>query len=243
MGLARATYERILKDVDLPENQYKVIKSHHIHKANMPVYCSRYVSGEDVLDLSADLNFPPCLLMRRMLELLLKLSKQRVSDVLKDPSQLQSMTDRGYSPFCDMAKSLAGLEFEARLYQQLQEAEIPYWNEQQLREKGLFKTPDALLQQVPICVCCCGEGTDQQWHVVHWIDSKASFGDDRMHSQQLDGQYRTYINRYGPGLVIYWFGFIQGLENDPELMLAAEGPQVPDNPNSVWHDYSQPASG
>jgi hypothetical protein len=46
--------------------------------------------------------------------------------------------------------------------------------------------------QVPICVCC-GEG--QQWHVVHWIDSKASFGDDRMHSQQLEGQYRTYINR------------------------------------------------
>jgi hypothetical protein len=34
------------------------------------------VSGEDVLDLSADLDFPPCLLMRRMLELLLKLSKQ-----------------------------------------------------------------------------------------------------------------------------------------------------------------------
>ncbi len=25
------------------ENQYRVIKSHHIHKSNMPYYCARYV--------------------------------------------------------------------------------------------------------------------------------------------------------------------------------------------------------
>jgi hypothetical protein len=47
--------------------------------------------------------------------------------------------------------------------------------------------------------------------MVHWIDSKASFGDDRTHAQQTDGQYATYVNRYGPGCVIYWFGFIADL--------------------------------
>jgi hypothetical protein len=46
---------------------------------------------------------------------------------------------------------------------------------------------------------------------VHWIDSKASFGDDRTHTQQMEGQYATYVNRYGPGCVIYWFGYISDL--------------------------------
>lgn len=36
-----------------------------------------------------------------------------------------------------------------------------------------------------------------RWHIVHWIDSKASFGDDRLHAQALEGQYRTYLNRCG----------------------------------------------
>jgi hypothetical protein len=47
--------------------------------------------------------------------------------------------------------------------------------------------------------------------MVHWIDSKASFGDDRTHTQQMEGQYATYVNRYGPGCVIYWFGYISDL--------------------------------
>jgi hypothetical protein len=36
----------------------------------------RYVAGEDVLGLCAEVDFPPCLMMRRMLELLMRLSKQ-----------------------------------------------------------------------------------------------------------------------------------------------------------------------
>jgi hypothetical protein len=50
-----------------------------------------------------------------------------------------------------------------------------------------------------------------RWHIVHWIDSKASFGDDRLHAQALEGQYRTYTNRYGSGAVIYWLGFVRDL--------------------------------
>lgn len=73
-----------------------------------------------------------------------------------------------------------------------------------LRLGGKSRPP---LAQVPICI----KGGDSQWHMVHWIDSKASFGDDRTHAQQMEGQYATYVNRYGPGCVIYWFGFISDL--------------------------------
>lgn len=59
---------------------------------------------------------------------------------------------------------------------------------------------------------------------MHWIDSKASFGDERTHSSQLEGQYRTYTNRYGPGLVIYWFGFLADMENDAEVLMLDDFP-------------------
>lgn len=49
------------------------------------------------------------------------------------------------------------------------------------------------------------------WRLVSWIDSKATFGDDATHSRQMEEQYSTYLHRYGPGLVIYWFGCLDDL--------------------------------
>jgi hypothetical protein len=83
------------------ECQYRVMKSHHLHKQRIHEYCSRYCScagacpdlllpsrvditnvasaalrylaGTDLLELCADVEFPPCLMMRRFLEHLLQL--------------------------------------------------------------------------------------------------------------------------------------------------------------------------
>eukprot|EP01117_Protostelium_nocturnum_P014854 TRINITY_DN569_c1_g1_i1.p1 TRINITY_DN569_c1_g1~~TRINITY_DN569_c1_g1_i1.p1 ORF type:complete len:100 (+),score=15.86 TRINITY_DN569_c1_g1_i1:832-1131(+) len=83
--------------------------------------------------------------------------------------------------------------------------------EEELRSKGYPKTPDVKLK-TPIII---------KEHVVYWIDSKASFGDDYNYSVNYKEQFSGYISRYGPGLVIYWFGFIQELngENDDVLLL------------------------
>lgn len=118
-----------------------------------------------------------------------------------------------------------GLEYELLLIRRLRAARVPCWTEAQLRGLGYHKTPDVRLQ-VPIAVRPPRPGA--QWRVVTWIDSKATFGDDRMHAQQLDQQYRTYVNRYGPGLVIYWFGFIDDLDDDPDVLLLTDFPG-PDN--------------
>ena len=36
----------------------------------------RYLAGEDILTISANVDFPPCMMMRRMLESLLHINKQ-----------------------------------------------------------------------------------------------------------------------------------------------------------------------
>ena len=41
-------------------------------------------------------------------------------------------------------------------------------------------------------------------HLVCWVDSKATFGDQRTHVKQVEEQYCTYVNRHvagrGPGV-------------------------------------------
>lgn len=212
------------------ESQYAVIKHHHIHKGNINQYWKKYLEGTDILDISYSVNFPPCLLLRRMLESALNINKQKVSEILKcsrafrdvrievQPelrARLQADIDRcvisdtNYSPYSDCARQAAGLEYELVLYHVLEDMGLSFWTEAELREQGLFKTPDAWLK-VPIAFVK-EEGAAP--HIVHWVDSKATFGDERTHRQQMEAQYTTYLNRYGSGLVIYWFGFLEGLDD------------------------------
>ncbi|KAI4905475.1 hypothetical protein NFI96_028108, partial [Prochilodus magdalenae] len=113
--------------------------------------------------------------------------------------------------------SAIGQEHEEILREKLRERNLSFLDENHLRAKGYDKTPDIILE-VPIAV----EG-----HIVHWIESKASFGDEQSHRTYLNEQFWSYWNslqafecfrlrvlicRFGPGLVIYWYGFIAELD-------------------------------
>ncbi|KAL3794846.1 hypothetical protein ACHAW5_004368 [Stephanodiscus triporus] len=47
---------------------------------------------------------------------------------------------------------------------------------------------------------------DYEWKSICWIDSKALFGDVETHTNSVLPQVETYVHRFGPGLVLYWFG-------------------------------------
>ncbi|XP_047741504.1 CDAN1-interacting nuclease 1-like [Hyalella azteca] len=99
------------------------------------------------------------------------------------------------------AHSSIGHEYEELLKRKLRERGVGYQTEEELRALGCDKTPDTRLD-VPI-----GVGG----RVVNWIESKASFGDRENHRSYLNDQLWSYWNRFGPGLVIYWFGYIDEL--------------------------------
>ncbi|KAH9288554.1 hypothetical protein KI387_032671 [Taxus chinensis] len=205
----------------------KLTKPHLIRQ-----YIARYIAGDEILTLSKDSGLPPCLLCRFLLENLFGLNKQQITQCLKDPVVLNgfqiteengavSVTrviedvqkcvecDQVVSPRVEMIRRVTGLEYEHLLRGRLQKLEIPFQSEEALRAAGFSKTPDIKLE-VPIGVC---------GRVVNWIDSKASFGDEYSHKTQGIQQFQMYVNRFGPGLVIYWFGYIDDLNDHPDVLL------------------------
>lgn len=70
------------------------------------------------------------------------------------------------------------------------------------------------------------------------------FATCREHTQE---QFSKYVNRYGPGMVIYWFGFIDDLQDaDSDLVLVDSFPSSEDTiqlpclpiPKDILGDYS-----
>jgi hypothetical protein len=109
--------------------------------------------------------------------------------------------DDDFGPCIDIVKNFIGLEYEQKLCKVLNENKIVFQTEEQLRIRGFDKTPDFKLE-IPICI------NDK---VINWVESKASFGDLQNHQQYYEDQFKGYLNRFGPGLVIYWFGFVKDL--------------------------------
>lgn len=127
--------------------------------------------------------------------------------------------DAHYSPAMDTYRSEIGLEYEAKLAIFLEELSIPFLTETHMRTMKYARTPDAILLE-PICI----DGTI----TVKWIESKAWFGDPGAHATYLRDQYWPYYNRFGPGLVIYWFGFVEEIVVGHQMQGVAVMDHFPD---------------
>lgn len=209
------------------DRQRAMKKTHHKHRQpeKMNEYYFRFCEESQkrkhaMLNMARQVDLSPSLMARLILERHLAYSqyagnpppKSVVSELLRDTSLIDDVTlaleidvclaaDDVYGPVVDTIKHSLGHEYEFLLRQKLDEAGLAYLDETQLRGKGYDKTPDYVLQ-VPVAV---------SGYIVNWIESKASFGDEESHSGYLKDQFWSYLNRFGSGLVIYWFGFIDEL--------------------------------
>ena len=120
--------------------------------------------------------------------------------------------ERGNLPFQDMeagdvgrpkaeVQAERGRFGEERLQRWLDDHQVGYRDEEDLR--GAYpKTPDILLDEPMVY-----NGTK-----LFWIESKANFGDRTEVSRNTKRQLKPYSELFGPGMVIYWFGVVDGLQ-------------------------------
>jgi len=126
--------------------------------------------------------------------------------------------DHQASPAVDALRHDAGKEYEDLLEELLTAEGIPFVTERDLRAEGHARTPDVKLE-APIAV---------RGRIVHWIDSKASFSDPLVHVEKGNEQFQGYVNRFGPGMVIYWHGIVDDLNADPNVLVADAFPPSSD---------------
>ncbi|KAJ1620184.1 hypothetical protein T492DRAFT_1079692 [Pavlovales sp. CCMP2436] len=195
------------------------------HGRNTPDLVSAFESGKSLAVIAQDERLPVSELIRLMIPglldrqiLLSRPGRQepKLKDLLIDPHLIKEQwretilaaidVDNLCSPASDESARLIGLEYEHTLLRKLSAHGVPFRTEEQLRLLGTYKTPDVELQ-IPIEV---------DGRVVNWIDSKAMFGDRASHSEHQK-QFRSYVNRLGAGMVIYWFGYADSLPPDADV--------------------------
>ncbi len=167
--------------------------------------------GLSIVELSKRYNFPPVLMA------LIVLEKEGISrrqfwktvtnlDEIEDERLQRELReaceqDLVYSPEGTRRQYERGEWGEERLRTWLQGAGISFRVEEDLRAE-FEKTPDALLEE-PLKF----DGSE-----ISWIESKATFGDPVEVKRHARRQLAPYVDLFGDGLVIYWFGYAEDVE-------------------------------
>ena len=135
----------------------------------------------------------------------LTLVRNELDKLSKDPSL------HNYSKSYEMSKKeLQSLleSYEEKLTTWLTKKGLTFRTEEDLRNE-YPKTPDVLLDK-PINV----RGSE-----VFWIESKGSFGDAIENRANTKRQLKPYVELFGPGMVIYWLGFLNNLPREDDILL------------------------
>jgi hypothetical protein len=172
-------------------------------------------SGKPLMKFSRENRFPPVL---TALIILLEgnMTRKGFWRVVENPDRVPDArlrreikeivrNDPIYSPEGTVIQAERGRRGEERLQAWLESHGIGFRDEEDLR--GEYpKTPDILLD----------EPMEYNGTKLFWLESKANFGDRTEVARNFKRQLKPYAELFGPGLVIYWFGVVDGLQGKKE---------------------------
>ena len=194
--------------------QRKSIRNHYKVKEKAGVYYKQWKEGKTIGELALEIDFPP-ILLANFLMLKMRFSKKKTKEIMKNTNLVKNNKrlkeeldevigrDELYTPRSHDKQSAEGNRKEDSIAKWLDGKEVEYFTENDLRAGTVEgKPPDFLLME-PI-----------EWHgdEYNWIESKASFGDDYIHRKNHRGQVSDYVELYGQGILVYWYGYLDTLK-------------------------------
>lgn len=188
------------------------VRYHKIKKYSKAL-SKRWDNGESLLEISRSLDFPPVLLASFILKEKNK-TKKDIQRIFKRPFEIKNNrlrkeivdvinSDIVYSPLANSIQKKRAEMGEKILVEWLKKQSAEFIVEKESLKGENRKTPDFLLK----------EPLEFKGRAVFWIDSKATFGDKLEHDRYIKKQFREYIELFGPGLVVYWYGFVNSIKD------------------------------
>lgn len=161
--------------------------------------------GTQILAIARAVELPPVLTAYIILGRE-GLSRRRIRALLRDPDRAKGRLreelpeiireDFVYSPWAHKLQVERGRAGERVIARWLSGLGLRFIPEGAGEEKG--KTPDFLLKD-PLPLEDLG---------MYWVESKAIFGDEVEHRRYIKKQFAGYLEAFGPGMVVYWQGFL-----------------------------------
>ncbi|TGC08947.1 C15orf41 family protein [Methanolobus halotolerans] len=171
--------------------------------------------GKTIVQIASKNRIPATLMVSMLLKEMGIPKKSFVKNIdelpdmrLKNEVKEAIDSDFFFSPRAHELHTIKGKLGEDILEAWLVEQGISFSTEEDLREMGMLKTPDFLLD----------EDMEINGMKISWIESKALFGDEREHQYYLKKQFIDYEENYGTGMVVYWYGFIDTITMNGHLI-------------------------
>jgi hypothetical protein len=227
--LESSNIKSVSKDFCVDETVLNCILNQKMVRGNKALYhkvvdgadalLERWEGGESFLSLSRETGLSPVL----MTIILLKhrgTTHRGVQKMLRKPDNVDDKrlrrelsevveNDRLFSPHAHTLQVRRAKWGEQLIENWLLEKGIDFLTEEKIKKHGNFKTPDFLLKK-PLKI----EGS-----VISWIDSKGLFGDEEEHRRLLKKQFLEYVEMFGGGMVVYWYGFVDSIAEDNSNIL------------------------
>lgn len=223
--------ETIAKNLSFPIDTIYSIRSQeivkdvkhrfHILKLSKGKMVRRWKHGESLTNIAHGYRFPPVLITKFVLPEV-GYTRKQIESMLHNPEKIKDerlsreMTrvaeeDQQYSPTHSQIQRAEGHEGELRLAEWLVSKDIDFKTEDDLKNTS-SKTPDFLL-----------EGDLYLGKIkLAWIESKASFGSRSDYRMHLRKQLKPYRELFGPGMVVYWRGFLSALKTYDDIFISGE---------------------
>jgi len=197
----------------------EIIKRFYKIKARSARMYREWKKGRTLLQLSEEHYFSPILTAKLVLEHH-GLGRKTFNSYVRDPKlvenprlrrEIEEVVERDllYSPRGNEVQRERGVMAEKEIADWLNDMGAEYLRENDLRKLGEGKTPDFKLKH-PVVY----RGME-----LNWIESKASFGDKWKLREDYRNQLKPYRQLFGPGMVIYWYGFVTPYREEKDIVV------------------------
>ena len=202
----------------------KTKRDYHGLKKQSAALLKRWKEGKTLLKLSEERRFSPVLISSFVLREN-GATKKEIRDYFRHPHEIKDPRIRKeiievleeemvYSPEAAEIQRRNGRNAEKKIGEWLNDQGAQYITEKEVRSLHQ-KTPDFLIEKK----------FSMDGNIIHWVESKASFGDKIQMKGDYYRQLRHYVELFGKGLVIYWHGYIndsdefQDFPYDSEILI------------------------